>query len=296
MNTKYIFEFTQIVEHGSFSEAAHELFISQSSLSKHIHALEEYLGFRLFDRSSRKVQLTTEGKIFLPFAEIICDAERNAIKTLRDYGFKSKKRVVIAGLVVMSFYGILTDIDKFQQVHLDIDVEIIEHTGNSIAKSLENGDFDIAFHDAQLFANNPKIDTVHYNDDYLVAAVNKEHHLAQEDTIKVESLKEERLIFVDKPNPIYNISLKLCQDTGFTPNTSFTGVRLENIFELVSLNKGIAFLSRKVASSNKLNNVYIKELSPTATRNIVMARANSKKLSNEAEKFWNYIAAHRIPN
>jgi DNA-binding transcriptional LysR family regulator len=289
MNTKYIFEFIQIVNSGSFSEAAEELYISQSSLSKHIASLEDYLGVRLFDRTTRKINLTQAGLQFLPFAEAICETELNALKALKKFCPESGKKLLITGLVVMSFYGVLSDIAKFQKLHPEIDIEIAEYNGNQIVKSLTDGDFELAFYDSSIFTNAPDISTIHYNEDYLVAAIHKDHPLAKEDVIDVRLLSKERLLFVDNTSPLYDISYKLCQDVGFTPNIFFAGVRLENLFELVSLNKGIAFLAKKCTTLNKPDSVCIKEITPRATRNIVLARNNKLKLSRDASAFWNYI-------
>jgi len=291
LNTRYIFEFTQIVHYGSFSEAANELFISQSSLSKRIQSLEEHLGILLFDRSSRKVSLTPAGTAFLHFAKIICDAEYNALRVLREFGAAEDRKLTIVGLVTMSFYGVLTDVAKFQQLHPEINVKITEYNRIDVVKGLEKGEFDLAFHDGSLFTDSEGIDTIHYSDDYLVAAVHKDHYLAKEDIIDVRRLSNEKLIFIDKTSPLHNISYKLCQDVGFAPNVYFTGVRLENIFELVSLNMGIAFLAKKCTVLNKHDSVCIKELSPTVTRKVVLARSKNKELSDEADEFWNYIAA-----
>ena len=71
MEIRQIQYFLSIVETGSFSAAADEQFISQSSLSKKIIALEKEFGVSLFDRSKRKVFLTEAGETFLEHARKI---------------------------------------------------------------------------------------------------------------------------------------------------------------------------------------------------------------------------------
>jgi LysR family transcriptional regulator, transcription activator of glutamate synthase operon len=66
---KQVQYFLSIVETGSFSAAADNLYISQSSLSKQIIALEKSLDVQLFDRSKRKVSLTEAGKVFEKHAQ-----------------------------------------------------------------------------------------------------------------------------------------------------------------------------------------------------------------------------------
>jgi DNA-binding transcriptional LysR family regulator len=69
LDLKAVRYFVAISESGSFSGAAQALGVAQSWLSTRIHQLEEECGFRLFDRSLRKVALTDEGRSLLPPAQ-----------------------------------------------------------------------------------------------------------------------------------------------------------------------------------------------------------------------------------
>ena len=71
MEIKQVQYFLTVAEAGSFSVAAEDLYISQSSLSKQIIALEKELGIPLFDRSKRKIALTPAGETYLKHARNI---------------------------------------------------------------------------------------------------------------------------------------------------------------------------------------------------------------------------------
>src|SRR5258708_30641990 len=74
--------FVRVVEHGAFSAAARTLRMTPSALSKLVARLERRLGVRLVNRSTRKLQLTTEGATFyercVKVLADIDDAERSA--------------------------------------------------------------------------------------------------------------------------------------------------------------------------------------------------------------------------
>lgn len=71
--------FLLIARHESFSRAAEQMFITQSGMSIIVRELESQLGFRLFERTTRKVRLTEFGSKFLPIADrCLCDLERAA--------------------------------------------------------------------------------------------------------------------------------------------------------------------------------------------------------------------------
>src|SRR3970282_1739450 len=61
--------FLLTARHQSFSRAAEQLFITQSGMSVLIRELEDQLGFRLFDRTTRRVKLTEFGTRSLPIAD-----------------------------------------------------------------------------------------------------------------------------------------------------------------------------------------------------------------------------------
>lgn len=68
-------EFLTLSELKNFNSASERLFLSQPTLSRHIKELEDELGVTLFNRSTRRVELTECGQYFLPFAKLIVDAE-----------------------------------------------------------------------------------------------------------------------------------------------------------------------------------------------------------------------------
>jgi DNA-binding transcriptional LysR family regulator len=75
--------FTRAVETGSFSAVARELRIGQPNVSRHIAALERYLGTRLLHRSTRRLTLTPEGQRYYGEARRVLDAIAEAESTAR---------------------------------------------------------------------------------------------------------------------------------------------------------------------------------------------------------------------
>jgi LysR family cyn operon transcriptional activator len=76
MELRQLRYFIKSAELLNFTEAAHSLYISQSTLSQQIKQLEDELGMPLFDRIGKRVRLTEAGSQFLPFARLtVSDAE-----------------------------------------------------------------------------------------------------------------------------------------------------------------------------------------------------------------------------
>src|SRR6267142_6442810 len=70
--------FRQIVESGSFVEAAERLSLSTAMTSKHLMHLEKHLRTRLLNRSSRSLSLTESGKLFFERCKVILDEVEEA--------------------------------------------------------------------------------------------------------------------------------------------------------------------------------------------------------------------------
>lgn len=83
MDTRHLIAVLAVAEHGSFTQAARVLFMSQSTLSRQVIYLERELGVVLFVRGARSVTLTASGHAFLPHARRVLDELRIATAELR---------------------------------------------------------------------------------------------------------------------------------------------------------------------------------------------------------------------
>lgn len=81
-HVRAILSFVEAADAGSFSEAARKLGISAAAVSKNIAGLEQVLGVRLMNRTTRKISLTEEGSTFLSQSRIALDALENAVDSI----------------------------------------------------------------------------------------------------------------------------------------------------------------------------------------------------------------------
>ena len=85
MRTEYLREFVVFSRYLSFTDAAKELFIAQSTLSTHIAALESDVGFSLIDRKAGN-RLTDKGAVFLDGARTLLDGLDETLARCREMG------------------------------------------------------------------------------------------------------------------------------------------------------------------------------------------------------------------
>lgn len=83
MDTEQIRIAAAVARHGSFTGAARELFMAQSTVSRQIAALEKDLGVLLFTRRPRRAETTSQGRAFLAAAEEVLAAVERAVDEAR---------------------------------------------------------------------------------------------------------------------------------------------------------------------------------------------------------------------
>lgn len=133
--------FTTVARESSFSRAAQKLNVSQPSLSAQVRELERRLGFPLFTRTSRHVELTREGRLFLPQAlQMIAEAARMN-RTAREIR-ENELRIGAA------IYSVLIPertalIEAFMEQHPDIAVAIVNPTQSRLFAEIKRGDLDL---------------------------------------------------------------------------------------------------------------------------------------------------------
>ena len=145
MEVEYLYEFTVIAKLESFSRAAEELCISQSSLSKHILTLERELGVSLLLRNSRNVALSPVGAQILPLAAQIAEL-KNKIRVAADKQSSRDKTILgIASIPVMAQYNITGLLARFQREYPKVTLEIMEREQQELGELLESGKCELAF-------------------------------------------------------------------------------------------------------------------------------------------------------
>ncbi|WP_445366039.1 LysR family transcriptional regulator [Microbulbifer sp. ANSA001] len=134
-----IFVFIAVAEHGSFTKAAASLNSTKSGTGKAVKKLEEELGLKLFNRTTRSIRLTEEGKIFL-------DAAKHAIETINDARLLLNARKdepagrLRINLPIGIGRNIVSALKNFTQLHPKVTVEV------SLSDSLEDairGEWDV---------------------------------------------------------------------------------------------------------------------------------------------------------
>ena len=130
MDLNYIREFVVLANTCNYMEAAEQLFISQSALSRHIKNLEEELGVSLFDRSTRSVTLNAFGMLFLPYARQMAALHHEYATALGNALNAEHGNIRIGSIPMMSHYGITDVMVRFRKENPRFTLDVIEGDSN----------------------------------------------------------------------------------------------------------------------------------------------------------------------
>ncbi len=215
-----------VVEAGSFSAAAEDLYISQSSLSKLIMALEKELGVRLFDRTHRQIALTPAGEAFLPHARSLDAAYRGLLADM--VAHQANPALTIVAIPVIAQYDIPSYVAQFRSAHPDIALTLEEREASAILPALHNHQFDMAFvRDNYLDATQFVVKQI--TGDHMVAVVSTRHRYATRACLALEELADENHIMFDKGTVVHELAVEACRAAGFEPRIFYASLRVESV-------------------------------------------------------------------
>ena len=259
---------------GSFSAAAEELYISQSSLSKQIMALEKELDVALFDRSRRKIALTPAGEAFLRHAPGLDTAYRALLADLSE--FRTAPALKFVAIPVIAQYGITAYVAQFRLAHPDIELVLEEREAAVILPALNSHQFDLAFvRDNYLEAADYVVQQV--ATDRMLVVVARKHRFAAKTGIALAELADENFILFDKGTVVHELVVDACRAAGFEPRVFYASLRVESVLGLVASNSGVALMMEKVARYHAHPDVVMIPLTEVITSNIVLVAPKEKK-------------------
>ncbi len=131
--------FCAVAEHMSFTSAATHLDVPASRISRHIAELEEELGVRLFERTTRQVRLTEEGRLLLDQ----CQDPINALKKVVGFGERAQQQVLrVTAPVLAARTSIGPKLLDFAELNPGIKIDL---TATNVFMDFFREDIDLAF-------------------------------------------------------------------------------------------------------------------------------------------------------
>ncbi len=269
---KHIRYFVAVADELHFTKAAYRLHMSQPPLSQLIRRLEESLGFKLFERTKRKVVLTNAGQILLQesrgiLARVDLAVER-AARAARGGGGGHLK---VAFIPWVDFTSKFSDVfSKFSENYPDVTIDFYSMQAAAASVALIEGRVDVAI------LSMPPLISSSLNgqlllSDHVVVALPEDHILAKMELVPLKLLEHEAHIVVapDRIGSFYEAVVTLCQQSGFTLKPRHTIDHPQTTLALVSAGVGVSLVPSSYQNGRRSGIVY-RPIEPTMTVSIIV--------------------------
>ena len=288
MDIQQIQYFLEVVQSGSFSEAADSLYTTQSSVSKNIQKLEKELGITLFDRSSRKITLTGAGQMIYENARQLSLCYEKLMHDVAAYTQQKNTHFSVASIPVMAQYNITGFIADFQESYPGIQLNIEEMEGIRILSVLKEGSCNFAFMRLENLKETSDYEYIPIFHDQLAVILPERHPFSHCSQISLLEIASENFLLLDKVTLLYDQILAQCQTLNIVPHITYTSTRMENIMELVGKGRGISLMMEHAAHYVNNSHIRVIPLKEAFHSTIVLVRDKKRKLSPSEQLFWNY--------
>ena len=280
---RHIRAFLTAARVGNFTRAAAELHVSQSAFTVQIRQLEDALGVMLFDRSKRRVALTSAGKdIVVPLERILIEVEAIVGRTRELAGLR---RGIVSVAVLPSIASqVLPDvIREYSQKYPGIVIEIKDVVAEKLIETVkkEEADFGIGSKirvDRDLKALPLLVDR-------LCAFVPKSHLLGRSSTVTLRDLVALPLILTGKDSSVREILERALKRERMQPKIAYETNYMSTAISMVRAGLGIAILPEFAASvenSGEIQTVAISK--PLLSRKIEIIQRKDRSLAPAASK------------
>lgn len=276
--------FIVLAEELHFKKAAERLCIVQPALSRQIASLEKELGFKLFERDKRNVQLTPAGISFWREVSGIFDLLEKAKNNARHI-HQHADSILEIGYVGSALNAVLpVFIEELQKKIINIKTHLTEMTTAQQMSALKEGKLDIGF------SRNPEENKqlqykVIYKETFSLALPST-HKWSKHKSVELGEIKNDPFILPSQSdgNEYYHLIMELFKEAGFKPNVIHESVHGQTILTLIENGLGVSILP---SSFNKMKNpkvtfIELKNYTPRAELFAVWNKENKNPALSKA--------------
>ena len=284
METNYIPEFIALAEYGSSYVAAEKLFISQSSLLRHVQSIEDEFGMPLFERTRKGFILNAEGQIFLPYARQIDSLKKRCYSMLHK---ENENDGVIRIFAEGKIIDLLMD---FYKVHPEYCFDYYNQP--DVEQALFDGEIDIAFLTNVSPRFSAHFQEIRYAREEVLVLLYDDHPLASQQRV---TLKEKLIMLVNE----------VASHDKFQSETSRLNIVASvpagpDVIRMVREKMGISIIHGRADTVPPAPGLKVLPMDPPIEYDLSIYFRNNVPLSKGAETFVNFarrwIVSHQEVN
>ena len=297
MDFKQLQSFVTVVQEESFTQAAGRLFVSQSTVSTHIHQLESELNTKLILRTTKSLQITPKGRELYEYALNILELKERMIQAC---SIESQRIIHLGASTIPSAYILPQLLADFGKRHPDIYFIIHQSDSQGIINGLKDGLFNLGFigmscEDSdfccQPFCHDRMVVITPVNEHFLRYKQQKENVLPE--------LLREPLILREKGSGSKKMADNFLAHSGISEDELQIIARVndqETIKNLVASGMGISIISEKAAHNFLQEKRLLAFELPQAfsERSLYLIYRKNYLLPSYVKEFLNFISQSKL--
>jgi DNA-binding transcriptional LysR family regulator len=250
MDLRHLRYFATLAQERNFTRAAQRLNVSQPPLSQQIKALEIELGTLLFVRTSRRVELTPAGQVFLTHATAILERVEQACLQARAVGGGRVGHLDVGSSSSLLLGPLPQLVAGYRRAFPGVNVALHEMTPAAQLTALRDRRLDISFSRTPVLDEHLAAELAW--EDPVVAALPRGHRLVARRKLALKDLASEEFVLLRLDSSAFAAYLnQCCVDAGFMPRASQYVVESQAMPSLVAAGLGVALVPASLASVHR---------------------------------------------
>jgi DNA-binding transcriptional LysR family regulator len=228
VSLRQIRAFLMLAEQRSFTRAATLTRLSQPAFSELVRSLEVAVKLQLFDRSTRRIELTAEGQQFLePARRIIAEVD-HALAGMRDVSALRRGRAAIALLPSLAADWLPAILARYRAAHPDIELDVADVLSERCIERVAEGRADFAI--AAIRANTPDLIAEHFCNDNFHLICRADHPLATAALLRARDMQLWPFVQLAR-----NSSVRQYLDMAFHPRVMNSVMEVEQLATVMGM-------------------------------------------------------------
>jgi DNA-binding transcriptional LysR family regulator len=277
--------FLAVAKYGSFSRAAEEVAVSQSAVSFAVQQLENELGLRLLDRTTRQVRMTAVGETLAASGARLLGELDALLKELKDTGQQRRGRVVLACVPSVARGLMPGCVEYCTKNWPDISFAIEDIAAKDVISRVERGDVEFGISGGDVDASE-----LHVEDlvrDRFVLACRRDDELARSETVAWGKLSGRRLVMLNNTSGSRPQILDTLTKAEVQAQISLELAQPSSVLAMVEAKIGVAIVPQLVAPIKSHPTLTMRKLvKPSVSRTIFLLKRRDRSLSPAAAAVW----------
>ena len=250
MDVRHYRSFIALAEEGSFTSAARKLHIVQSGLSVTIKEMEEELGVKLVQRTTRRVSLTNAGVLFLEYARPAMTLLNDGMEAVRSQSGVVRGRIRLGILQSLSPYiDLPTILGEFHERYPEVDFAVRSVDSPHAPELVRAGSIDLCFHALTTTKPAVGVEVTPFVQDSLVAVCAHTHPLMQRKTVTLEALTEFPFVDLSPDRALRSLVDRSFADHHLSRKSMFEISAVETMLRFVAGGIGVSIVPSVLANA-----------------------------------------------